>query len=220
MNHIKNIIIFLVFSYLFNLYGDNLTPKFEYKYPVDTILTKKDIDVVKRLYILPLKFWQMKSYNDYNLNCQFYPSCSNFCAKSIYKEGIILGSIKGMDRYFKCNDASQKKHTISNYKYDYNRILDSYNDNYIDYLKTKNLNFGLVLSIFPGLSRIYLEDYDAGLNSFKYTMSSAISTYFLYRINKTHLMYITGYATFIFWSTDIYNMINMKKLITRNQIVK
>ena len=68
-------------------------------------LSKKDIGVIKRLYILPLKFWQMKSYNDFRLNCQFYPSCSNHCAISIYKEGIIIGSIKGMDRYFRCNNS-------------------------------------------------------------------------------------------------------------------
>ena len=68
-----------------------------------------------------------------------------------------------------------------------------------------------MLSIFPGLSRIYLEDYNTGINSFKYTFSAAISTYLLHSINQTHLMYFTGYATVIFWSTDIYAMIKLKK---------
>jgi len=220
MNSIKSIIILIAISYCFKLHGNELTTQIEAKYPIDTILTKKDIGIVKRLYILPLKFWQMKSYNDYNLNCQFYPSCSNYCATSIYKEGFIIGSIKGMDRYFRCNDVSQKKYTIlskNNDEYEYTRILDSYNNNYINHLKTKNMNFGLMLSIFPGLSRLYLENYNAGINSFKYSVSSAISTYFLYSINKIHLMYITSYATFIFWSTDIYNMINMKKIITHHK---
>ena len=183
-----------------------------YKYPIDTLLIKDDINIFQRFTILPLKFWQMKSYNDFKYNCQFYPSCSNYCALSIYNDGFLIGSIKGMDRYFRCNKSAQGKyviHSAGTHNLGYDRLLDNYKDGIINTSWKTDKQTGIILSLIPGLSRAYYRQYNDAFNSFKYTTVAAIATYFLHINDFNVLKYFTGYATFVFWSTDIYAVIRL-----------
>ena len=38
------------------------------------------------------------SYSSKMLNCQFYPSCSNYFSLAIAKKGLVKGTIIGLDR--------------------------------------------------------------------------------------------------------------------------
>lgn len=38
--------------------------------------------------------------------CRFYPSCSEYCRRSILKDGILLGCAKGTWRIIRCNPFS------------------------------------------------------------------------------------------------------------------
>lgn len=35
--------------------------------------------------------------------CRFYPSCSEYCIKSVKKHGVIKGLLKGAGRILRCN---------------------------------------------------------------------------------------------------------------------
>jgi len=35
--------------------------------------------------------------------CRFYPSCSEYCIKSIEKYGVVKGLLKGVGRILRCN---------------------------------------------------------------------------------------------------------------------
>jgi uncharacterized protein len=39
--------------------------------------------------------------------CQFYPSCSEYCRRSIIKDGIAKGIVKGSWRILRCNPFSE-----------------------------------------------------------------------------------------------------------------
>jgi len=207
---LKNLQIITIISTFSILYSQNSHWVSSSKYPVDTILTKSDIGLLKRVYLLPLKFWQMKSYNNSELNCQFYPSCSNYCAINIYRNGIVRGSIIGMDRYFRCNQSSQERYKIHSkgaHDNGSNILLDEYKSEF-KYKRNGRIPYHYAgLAIFPGLSRYYFNEKHSAINSFKHTIISGLATAFLNEINND-LKYITGYCTFIFWSTDIYFIVN------------
>ena len=211
---IRKLCNILVIFYLFNCLSvfSQEIEKINYKYPIDTLLIKKDINIMQRLTILPLKLWQMKSYNDFKYNCQFYPSCSNFCALSVYNDGFLIGPIKGMDRYFRCNDSAQGKyviHSVGTHNFGYDRLLDKYKKNIINNPWSTNMYTGIILSLIPGLGRAYFGQYDDAFNSFQYTTFATLATYFLHINNFDNLKYFTGYATFVFWSTDFYAIIKL-----------
>ncbi len=73
------------------------------KYPADSLLHSPHVSLWKKGAILPIAGWQRLSYNTNALNCQFYPSCSNYSAQAIQHFGWIKGSIMASDRIIRCN---------------------------------------------------------------------------------------------------------------------
>ena len=86
-------------------------------YPADSLYRIKSTGVIKKLSILPIMFWQRISYNTDIFNCQFYPSCSNYCAKAFTKHGVLKGSIIFLDRMTRCNPAAYYYHLKLNRPY-------------------------------------------------------------------------------------------------------
>ena len=80
------------------------------KYPADTLLTSKKISLIKKVGILPIAAFQRFTYNVDGLNCQFYPSCSNYGAQAIQDYGLIRGSFMVSDRIVRCNPSSLVHH--------------------------------------------------------------------------------------------------------------
>ncbi len=42
--------------------------------------------------------------------CGFYPSCSGYCRQAISKNGVIKGTIQGLDRLTRCNGLTPTKY--------------------------------------------------------------------------------------------------------------
>ena len=84
-----------------------------YSVPVDTILSKNNLSFLQRTSINFIRVWQTYSYNNPKTNCQFYPSCSNYCAKKIHEHGTIPGLFIGADRYIRCNNSENLKEIIN-----------------------------------------------------------------------------------------------------------
>ena len=62
-----------------------------------------------------LLIWLIKKYQKYiskwlaskNINCKFYPSCSEYTKQAIQKYGAVKGLIKGSYRIIRCNPFSK-----------------------------------------------------------------------------------------------------------------
>ena len=73
------------------------------KYPADSLIKSTEITIVKKIGLLPISIWQRISYNFNYFNCQFYPSCSNYCASAIKQYGLLKGMVIGSERITRCN---------------------------------------------------------------------------------------------------------------------
>ena len=60
-------------------------------------------DVVRRIFLLPLNFYQRFIARHLPPACLYHPSCSEYTRQSILKFGIIRGVILGLVRIFRCN---------------------------------------------------------------------------------------------------------------------
>ena len=102
----KNILKTIIVIFIFAIALSNG----QSKYPADTLLTSKKVSLIKKVGILPIAVFQRFSYNSYGLNCQFYPSCSNYGAQAIRDYGFLRGSFMASDRIVRCNPSSLEHH--------------------------------------------------------------------------------------------------------------
>lgn len=58
---------------------------------------------IRRLFILPIKFYQKFISPILPPSCRFYPSCSNYAVEAVERFGIIKGSILAVWRILRCN---------------------------------------------------------------------------------------------------------------------
>ena len=127
------------------------------KYPADTLLTSKKVSIIKKVGILPIAAFQRLSYNTYRLQCQFYPSCSNYGAQAIKGYGLLRGSFMSADRIVRCNPSSLEHHL--KYGGEFNPI----NKQLIDpvhlpqpvELKKSPLLAASLSTLIPGTGRMY-----------------------------------------------------------------
>ena len=101
------------------------------KYPVDTVIQSTEINILKKIGLLPISIWQRVSYNSNYFNCQFYPSCSNYCASAIKQYGMLRGMVMGSERITRCNPFAIYYHMKLNRPfYDKDgRLIDFINQN-------------------------------------------------------------------------------------------
>ena len=148
------------------------------KYPVDTLVQSTKINILKKIGLLPISMWQRISYNSNYFNCQFYPSCSNYCANAIKQYGIVRGMVIGSERITRCNPFAIYYHMELDrpfYEED-GRLIDFISQNQNIETK-KSPTFASILSIFPGAGRAYAGrklDGIMGLWTVYLTASSAI----------------------------------------------
>ena len=161
----------------------------------------------KEIVLLTIQKWQDLSYSSDHLNCQFYPSCSNYFSQSIYNNNIFLGIIIGADRLIRCNPFAikhyfQKKNIIF---HEDGRLIDEYQHiHYLD-LSIKN-NKAFYLSVIPGLGRIYSGKIYDGISSSLTITSLLYGSFYFYHTSKlASLSFLV--LGFIFWGADFYNAI-------------
>ena len=65
---------------------------------------------MKKVLIRLINFYQKHIslwLTEKNINCKFYPTCSEYAKQAIEKYGALKGSILAIKRIFKCNPFSK-----------------------------------------------------------------------------------------------------------------
>ena len=177
----------------------------EPQYPADSLLISENTNFVQKLFIYPIAQWQRVSYNSNAFNCQFYPSCSNYCSIAIKEKGAVIGSIIGMDRITRCNPSAlyyhQKIHGA--YKDSDGRIIDNITP--LSYQKNnKSELLAVSLSLIPGMGKIYAgRAYDGVYGVFNLFVS--LQAYSAATRNKNKFISsVFGLSSFVLYASEIY----------------
>ncbi len=126
------------------------------QYPVDSLYHAPNTSALKKIFLFPITKWQRLSYNETYLNCQFYPSCSNYGANAIHEHGVAKGLFMASDRIIRCNpNAFQAHQKMGGEFHSDGRLIDP-----INYASapasTKSPFIAAGLSmVVPGLGRAY-----------------------------------------------------------------
>ena len=148
------------------------------KYPADSILTSLNATIIEKAAILPIAGWQRLSHNTRLLDCQFYPSCSQYGAIAIKENGILKGIPMTADRIVRCNPSAffNHLHMRGGFHDADGRLIDHPTSHLIASKKKSPIVAG-ILSIFPGAGRVYAGRWFDGFMGFVmvyFTASSAI----------------------------------------------
>tara|TARA_Y100001958_G_C21202567_1_gene529031 strand:- start:560 stop:1192 length:633 start_codon:yes stop_codon:yes gene_type:complete len=188
----------------------------EYYHPVDTLLYKENLSIPQVTLLKAIKNWQKHSYDRPSLNCQFYPSCSNFCAISISDKGAIKGTIIGIDRFLRCNKFAIGKYEIfsGGYIIPEDRRLS---DNLIFKHSNKNKNLGMALSLLPGLGKAYYGYHNEAFHTLKYIIPFVGLSYYSY-VNEYKITFsISTIIGTALWISDIYGVHFISKQYHANE---
>ncbi len=175
------------------------------KYPSDSLILSESTPFHKKISLLPIAAWQRISYNTSLFDCQFYPSCSNYCGQAINNYGIIIGGIIASDRIIRCNPFAYNYHLKLNrpFKFNDKRLIDPVKQQRIS-SKHSPLIAGLLSAIIPGLGRAYCNrtmDGMMGLCTFYLTSSSA---YIAVKQDRNILGPILSVASLYIYLGEIY----------------
>lgn len=177
----------------------------EPQYPADSLLISENATFLQKLFIYPIAQWQRISYNSNAFNCQFYPSCSNYCSIAIKEKGAVIGSIIGMDRITRCNPSAlyyhQKIHGA--YKDSDGRIIDNITP--LSYQKNnKSELLAVSLSLIPGMGKIYAgRAYDGIYGVFNLFVS--LQAYSTATKNKNKFISsVFGLSSIVLYASEIY----------------
>lgn len=177
----------------------------EPQYPADSLLISENTTFLQKLFIYPIAQWQRISYNSNAFNCQFYPSCSNYCSIAIKEKGTVIGSIIGMDRITRCNPSAlyyhQKIHGA--YKDSDGRIIDNITP--LSYQKNnKSELLAVSLSLIPGMGKIYAgRAYDGIYGVFNLFVS--LQAYSAATKNKNKFISsVFGLSSIVLYASEIY----------------
>ena len=176
------------------------------KYPVDTLMTSKNVSLIKKIGVLPIAVFQRFSYNSDRLNCQFYPSCSNYGAQAIAEIGLLRGSFMASDRIVRCNPSSLEHHLQQGGKF------NPINKQLIDPVslpqpieETKSPALAASLSaVIPGTGRMYAGRWFDGFMGISQFLLYAAITNYAYQNDWEVLTAISGGVTFIVYGGEIY----------------
>ena len=137
------------------------------QYPADSLYNDSENGVLQKIFLYPITQWQRISYNNSNIECQFYPNCSLYAAQSIHEHGSLSGLFITSDRIIRCSPFAQSAHQKINGEYNIDgRLVDPVNISTNSYnKKTPILAAGLSMLI-PGLGRIYSGRIGDGLIGF------------------------------------------------------
>lgn len=65
---------------------------------------------MKKIFIYLIEWYQKyisKFFENKNIRCKYYPTCSEYTKQAIIKYGVIKGSLLGIKRILKCNPFSK-----------------------------------------------------------------------------------------------------------------
>ena len=173
--------------------------------PADSLLKSNKTSLLQKAFIFPIVQWQKISYKSEAFNCQFYPSCSNYCSLAIKEYGSLYGTIIGLDRITRCNPSALYYHQKINgfYKDEDGRLIDYVSPTYY-HKGNKSAVLSTVLAVMPGMGKIYSgRVYDGmygALNLF-----ASLKAYSFAKENQNKIMMnVFGVTSLIFYTSDIY----------------
>ena len=182
------------------------------EYPADSLLKSKNTTFFQKIFIYPVAQWQKISYKSSALNCQFYPSCSNYCSLAIKENGPLFGSIIAMDRITRCNPSALSYHQKINgaYKDEDGRLIDyvkpvSYN---------QNLNPSLLssmLAFIPGLGRFHSGRVYDGIYGMLNLLLSAKAYSIAIKTENKPMANIFGGTSAILYASEVYGSLRALK---------
>lgn len=181
-------------------------------YPADSLLKSKNTTFLQKVFIYPVAQWQKISYKSNALNCQFYPSCSNYCSLAIKDNGPLFGSIIAMDRITRCNPSALSYHQ---------KINGAYRDEdgrLIDYVKpisdNQNSNLSLlstVLAFIPGIGRSYSGRVYDGIYGMLNLLLSAKAYSIAIKTKNKPMTIIFGGTSAILYASEVYGALRASK---------
>ncbi len=176
------------------------------KYPADTLLISKDVSLLKKMGILPIAAFQRFSYNAHGLNCQFYPSCSNYGAQAIRDYGILRGSFMASDRIVRCNPSSSEDHLKHGGEFQPTdlRLIDPVHLPKPLIRKKSPALAASFSAVIPGSGRMYANRWFDGFMGLSQFLLYAAITNYAYQNDWKALTVISGGVTFIIYGGEIY----------------
>ena len=181
-------------------------------YPADSLLKSKSTTFLQKVFIYPVAQWQKISYKSNALNCQFYPSCSNYCSLAIRDNGPLFGSIIAMDRITRCNPSALSYHQ---------KINGAYRDEdgrLIDFVKpisdNQNSNLSLlstVLAFIPGIGRSYSGRVYDGIYGMLNLLLSAKAYSIAIKTGNKPMTIILGGTSVILYASEVYGSLRASK---------
>ena len=181
-------------------------------YPADSLLKSKNTTFLQKIFIYPVAQWQKISYKSNALNCQFYPSCSNYCSLAIKDNGPLFGSIIAMDRITRCNPSALSYHQ---------KINGAYRDEdgrLIDFVKpisdNQNSNLSLlstVLAFIPGIGRSYSGRVYDGIYGMLNLLLSAKAYSIAIKTGNKPMTIIFGGTSVILYASEVYGSLRALK---------
>lgn len=177
------------------------------RFPADTLLHDSEIPVLRKVGLLPIAAWQRLSYRAPSLNCQFYPSCSNYGAEAIEKNGILRGSLMASERIIRCNPAAYHYHVLEQREFHLpdGRLVDPVNPVFPLPESTKSPVLAVSLSaILPGAGRIYAgRTFDGILGFVTFALTTQITVSAIHNEQQIRAG-IFGMITTIIYGGELY----------------
>ena len=180
--------------------------------PADSLLKSKCTTLLQKIFIYPVAQWQKISYKSSTLNCQFYPSCSNYCSLAIKDNGPLFGSIIAMDRITRCNPSALSYHQKINgaYKDEDGRLIDYVNPAYYN----QNLKPSLLssmLAFIPGIGRFHSGRFYDGIYGMLNLLLSAKAYSIAIKTENKPMANIFGGTSAILYASEVYGSLRASK---------
>lgn len=64
---------------------------------------KDEQDAMKKVFLIPIRFYQKWISPALPPSCRFYPSCSEYACQAIEKYGVVRGGWLGLRRISRCH---------------------------------------------------------------------------------------------------------------------
>lgn len=156
--------------------------------------------------IMPIAAWQRISHNTDLLNCQFYPSCSQYGAIVIKENGVLKGLPMAADRIVRCNPSAYFNHIHIRgefHKGDYRLVDHPQSEREISNSKSP-VAAGILSAILPGAGRVYAGRWFDGLMGLAMVYLTASSALDASKQNNDFQKSITYSMAVVFYAGEIY----------------
>jgi len=205
------------YKYFHSWHDLHISPVFSIKIPCRfSSDVTKCIDIEKAA-IRPIAAWQRISHNTDLLNCQFYPSCSQYGAIAIKENGILKGLPMAADRIVRCNPSAFSNHIHMHGKFhkkDY-RLVDYTQPDFESSNSKSPVLAGILSALLPGAGRVYAGKWFDGFMGFVMVFLTATSAYESSKrdnmFNKVFSYSMAG----IFYTGEIYGAYRSAKYYQR-----